>query len=353
VLVVVSTQPDVALARALSWRPLVAIGIISYGVYLYHWPIFVWLSPERTGLSEWPLLALRLAATFSAATLSYFLIERPYRRREWSLSLRTVGAVAAFVLIVVTAVTLPAPKRLNGAEAAAAVAVAAPTTASTLPPLPVPTHLLVFGDSVADKLKAGFANQAPPGVTVEDEAVPSCGLGDEWTKVEFGDNVFDDPCADWRTRWPDTATKLKTNGTLLVFGSESSTRLIDGTWREACDPVYDAWHTQKFTDALEAMEQFGPVWVALAPYNRFVVDRDGILETRDAHADCTNASYRAAVAAAGPNVRTVDLAHFVCPTGNECLDEVNGEKLRPDGLHFEGPGGDIAARWLLTQLGIP
>ena len=353
VLSVVTTQPEGALSRALSWRPLVAVGVISYGVYLYHWPIFVWLSPERTGLGEWPLLALRLVATFSAATLSYFLVERPYRRRQWSLSLRSVGAAVAFGLIVVAAVTLPAPKRLNGAEAAAAVAVAAPTTASSLPPLPAPTDLLVFGDSVAAKLKDGLSNQAPPGVTVEDEAVPSCGLGDEWTKVKFGENVFVDPCADWRTRWPETASKLKTDGTLLVFGSESSTRFVEGEWREACDPVYDAWHTRVFTDAMRSMSSFGPVWVALAPYNRFVVDRDGVLEERDAHADCTNATYRAAAAAAGPNVRLVDLHGFVCPTGNECLDEVGGVKLRPDGLHFDGPGGDIAARWLLTQLGIP
>jgi peptidoglycan/LPS O-acetylase OafA/YrhL len=352
VLSTVTTQPDGRLSRALAWRPLVAVGVISYGVYLYHWPIFVWLSPERTGLGEWPLVALRLTATFSAATLSYFLVERPYRRRHWSLSLRSVGAALAFGLIVVAAVTLPAPRRLNGAEAAAAVAVAAPTTVSTLPPLPTPTHLLVFGDSVAAKLEAGLASQAPPAVKVEDEGVPSCGLGDEWTKVKFGDTVFEDPCADWRTRWPETASKLKTDGTLLVFGSESSTRFVEGEWREACDPVYDAWHTRVFTDAMRLMSQFGPVWVALTPYNRFVVDRDGVLEERDAHADCTNATYRAAAAAAGPNVRTVDLAGFVCPKDNTCLDDINRVKLRPDGLHFEGPGGDIAARWLLTQVGV-
>jgi hypothetical protein len=288
--------------------------------------------------------------------LSYFFIERPYRRRQYSLSLRSVGAVAAFALIVVAAVTLPSPKRLNGAEAAAAVRgaeVPAQASTTTLPPLPAPTHLLVFGDSVGEKLKEGFANQAPAGFTVEDEAVPSCGLGDEWIKVKAGDNVFDDPCADWRTRWPETAAKLKTNGTLLVFGSESSTRLIDGTWREACDPIYDAWHTQKLTDAITAMVKFGPVWVALAPYNRFYVDRDGVIEERDAHADCTNATYRAAASAVGGDVRIVDLAGFVCPHGPVCIDKVNGETLRPDGLHFEGPGGDIAARWLLTQLGIP
>ena len=68
-------------------------------------------------------------------------------------------------------------------------------------------------------------------------------------------NVFDDPCRDWRTLWPATASRLKPDGTLLVFGSESSTRLIDGTWREACDPIYDTWHTKVFTDALATMKK--------------------------------------------------------------------------------------------------
>jgi peptidoglycan/LPS O-acetylase OafA/YrhL len=354
VLTTVTTQPAGRLARALSWRPLVAVGVISYGVYLCHWPLFVWLSPERTGLGEWPLVVVRLSATFAAATASYFLVERPYRRRQWSRSLRWAGAVGAFGVIVAAAVTLPTPEGLDGEEAAAAVAAVSPTTTSTRSPLPPPKppkHLLVLGDSVAVKLEGGLTDQAPPGVVVEDEAIVACGLGDDWTKVE-ADEVFDDPCRDWRTTWPATASALQTDGTLLVFGSESSTRLIDGTWRRACDPVYDAWHTQKFTDALTVMGRFGPVWLALAPYNRFVVDRDGVLEERDRHADCTNATYRAAAAAAGPNVHLVDLAHFVCPVADQCLDQVNGVTLRPDGLHFEGGGGDVAARWLLTELGV-
>ena len=76
------------------------------------------------------------------------------------------------------------------------------------------------------------------------------------------------------------------------------------------------------------------------------------LPQRDAEMDCTNRDYRAAVTAAAPNARIVDLHSFVCPTGPDCVEEVNGVSLRPDGLHYEGPGADIVARWLLTQIGV-
>ena len=65
--------------RLLSWGPAAAMGRITYGLYLYHWPIYLWLTTERTGLSQWPLFSLRLAVTFAAAILSYHLLEMPFR----------------------------------------------------------------------------------------------------------------------------------------------------------------------------------------------------------------------------------------------------------------------------------
>ena len=51
-----------------SLRPLCAIGLISYGIYLFHWPIYIMLTPDRIGLHGYALFAVRLAVTLIIAT---------------------------------------------------------------------------------------------------------------------------------------------------------------------------------------------------------------------------------------------------------------------------------------------
>ena len=55
----------------LSWRPIAWIGLISYGIYLWHWPLILWLTPVTTGLTGAPLAMLRLGGTLAIATASF------------------------------------------------------------------------------------------------------------------------------------------------------------------------------------------------------------------------------------------------------------------------------------------
>jgi peptidoglycan/LPS O-acetylase OafA/YrhL len=81
--VAVSLRP----ARLLSLPPLRFLGTISYGVYLWHLPVLLWLR-TRGQLSDRPLDALVavLLPTLAIATASWYLVERPclrlHRRRS-------------------------------------------------------------------------------------------------------------------------------------------------------------------------------------------------------------------------------------------------------------------------------
>lgn len=71
--------------RLLTWRPLAWVGLISYGVYLWHLPLTKEFSPwldERVPNLGFPVLTLTvLAASLLVAALSYYLVERPLMRR--------------------------------------------------------------------------------------------------------------------------------------------------------------------------------------------------------------------------------------------------------------------------------
>ena len=72
-----------AVSRALSWRPLVFVGLISYSLYLWHWPLIVfwkYMQPVPA-LPVTDKLALA-AVSFAAASASYYFVESPIRHRH-------------------------------------------------------------------------------------------------------------------------------------------------------------------------------------------------------------------------------------------------------------------------------
>jgi peptidoglycan/LPS O-acetylase OafA/YrhL len=58
VVIAASVQPGASVVgRVLSLPPLRGLGLISYGVYLWHWPVYLMLTPGRVGWNDYPLLA--------------------------------------------------------------------------------------------------------------------------------------------------------------------------------------------------------------------------------------------------------------------------------------------------------
>ena len=96
--------PRSIVPRVLSVAPVRYVGRISYGLYIWHWPIFLWLDHARTGLEGYELFAVRVLVTFAVSVVSFHLIERPIRMgtfvsqwRAWLVVPAGVGAVLVAV----------------------------------------------------------------------------------------------------------------------------------------------------------------------------------------------------------------------------------------------------------------
>jgi peptidoglycan/LPS O-acetylase OafA/YrhL len=78
-------------SRILGSAPLRWVGVRSYGIYLWHWPVFMVTRPDLdVPIDGVPLLALRLIATVVLADLSYRYIETPIRRGALGRAWRTL-----------------------------------------------------------------------------------------------------------------------------------------------------------------------------------------------------------------------------------------------------------------------
>ncbi|WP_150255648.1 acyltransferase family protein [Nocardiopsis deserti] len=104
-------EPRSLVSRALSWRPLRWLGLVSYSLYLWHWPVIVLLSPEVTGLDGWSWTALVSAVSIGLAALSKYLVEDPVRfRAAWARGRGGPVVFAALMVgLAVLWLALPAP----------------------------------------------------------------------------------------------------------------------------------------------------------------------------------------------------------------------------------------------------
>jgi peptidoglycan/LPS O-acetylase OafA/YrhL len=112
------------LRKLLETRSLVGLGLISYGVYLWHWPFVVWLTPASVGVSGAALFAVRAVATLTVSIPSYYLVERPIRQRRLPSLPRSIPGLVPLGLVTLVAVLLIVPSMTFPAVASAPTSVA-------------------------------------------------------------------------------------------------------------------------------------------------------------------------------------------------------------------------------------
>jgi peptidoglycan/LPS O-acetylase OafA/YrhL len=145
-------------------RPLVTLGIVSYGIYLWHWPVIVILTPARLGQNELVTDIVRLSVIALLTIVSWNFIERPVRRERVLRATRMaypVAATTAVAIVVFTAAAVaPAPvwARAKGELVQSRVPVALIRHRSPRRP----RRVLVIGDSLPTSLLSGFDSSGHP-----------------------------------------------------------------------------------------------------------------------------------------------------------------------------------------------
>jgi peptidoglycan/LPS O-acetylase OafA/YrhL len=91
-------------SRLLSRKPIVFVGLISYSLYLWHWPILVFLKYIYSNDLPWIGTACGLLLALAFSVLSWRFVEVPFRDRR-RLSRRTIFVTAAASMVLITAVS--------------------------------------------------------------------------------------------------------------------------------------------------------------------------------------------------------------------------------------------------------
>ncbi len=92
--------------RLLSLSPVVFIGLISYSLYLWHWPLIVYTKYYSIHPLSGGQMAAIIAAALLLATLSWRFVERPFRRRQLLATRAQVLNASGVVILVMCGVGL-------------------------------------------------------------------------------------------------------------------------------------------------------------------------------------------------------------------------------------------------------
>jgi len=358
------------LAAALSLSPLRYLGRISYGMYLWHFPLFQWIDGQRTGLTGYPLFAVRCAVTIAVATVSFYLVERPIRQGEffhrWRAWVATPVAVAGVATAVILATSAPALSALPPAH---------PAPGSTLYSGP-PVKVMVIGDSTALTLGIGLSlDEKPYDVDESDVAILGCGVvvGSQYTTkgtyVPITPACSSKPAPPgtpllfttppplgraprpgaelWTVWYKHWVAKIDPNVVMILAGRwEVMTRTYHGSWTNITHPAFAAYvkHQLDYTVGIADARGAKVVLLTAPCYDVGEQPNGQLWPTSTPRRVAIYNSLVEQVAAENPS--TTSVLHFhsmVCP-GGTYHEFLNGVQVRTsDGIHFTDTGGKLLA----------
>ena len=349
-------------ARLFSLRPLAYMGTVSYGVYLWHWPIDCLLTADRTHVEGIKLQLLRMSLTLVIAMLSDRFFERPIRTRGLPFGrpiwvVPAAFAVAALSVVIGTRARSAPPQPVatqspssQGHSFHPSFPSAYSVDVETMLPaseLPARTpRVLVLGDSVAQKLGVALRHrQHERRMWVTQRGVGSCSIVQNLTVNHYGNQGSIEKSPGCASRWVADTAELRPDITLIVLGGGYYAKMmVDGRPEHPCDAGWHATYKARLIELIDAMgTNAGQVVITIVPHPMDRWRYDGVEEW----VSCFDGILQEV--ADERKLPTLDLMGHVCPT-KECIRAIDGVSQRPDGLHPDGVGAEEMSRWTLTQL---
>jgi len=387
--IVAVVNPDGLLRRALAISPLRSVGVVSYGIYLLHWPILLWLG-HVTDLGPGGRFLLATPISIAAASVLYVAIEKPIR--SGSLSVRTptwaaIPATAAVALLIlsITAWRTPDESPIDFASAQSQLdeLLAASTTLAPEATVPIPTvagaiqeadlalersvpQLAAFGDSTALMTGLGLAQWAadhPDQLQiVKGDAKLGCGLLPGGTRLLEGrEFVVPDACDHWLQDWLavlDIHQPVDAAGELIPLDAAviqlGAWEIVDhrlehdAPYTSILDPDHAARQLAQLEDTVDALSARADQVILIAHPDVGAARLANVPAgaTYPEYDPARSARWRELLALVGtrPDVEVVDLASYIDALGDDDL------RVRPDGVHFTQQSALEIAAWLVPEI---
>ncbi len=325
--------------RMLEVQPMVWVGLVSYSLYLWHWPVMV----LGGGMPAWSKLVL----TFLLAAGSYYFVERPFRQ-GWRVSARATVAVAAAAVVVGLSGSVATARHYEAIEDQGNQLFRAVADAR----LPLPAGCdewyhsdtvkpcvfgpdsaartaVLAGDSVAAQWFGAFRSIfEDAGWRFIVVTKSSCPMVDSPTFLKAIDRTYTE-CQVWRSRFLDWVDLERPD--LVIISSSNAYGFSGEQWQEGSRSV------------LERLAGAG---------GRVVLLRSPPILSPGGN-DPLDEVHRWQSEAAGglSSVRVVDMNPLICPAGN-CPRQVNGITTYRDRRHLTPVFVESLAPALLEKIGV-
>ena len=384
-----AVAPRSLVVRLLELPPLPQWGRISYGVYLWYWPVLLVMTGQRLHWGVYPLFLARVGLTVAIAAISYDLVEMPVRRgalrrwRSWAAgpvgAAVAIGAVFVSTLVPVGAAELQGTRLTvaGGSATTPATATADPGATTTRPSsylTPAPAvatttkmvKVLLVGDSVAGTFGVGMAQEArQDDVEIVNEGTPGCSLSMQTQiRVLFYTVVPDAPCdvdqdpASLFDTWRSWVDAYNPDVVVYLARGETFDQVLGGRWQNLGQATFDDYLESRYRQAVAVLGSRGASVVLLtSPYYDSGTSPTGAPWPEDdpARVAIDNATMRAVAGttpagADGSRVYVFDLNSLVSPDGAFAASVGQVNVRCTDGVHFTRSGGIYVGLRLAPEL---